>query len=72
MPEKVGSGSNVTSPVTGSTMYEPCPGTNRDFCEQLFGSSIGLISHSVTLVANNGLAGLAGSFASGLIVCGVS
>jgi hypothetical protein len=37
VPANVGNGSNVTTPVVGSTVYVPSPGTVRDVLSQAFG-----------------------------------
>jgi hypothetical protein len=61
IPLKLGSGSNVTTPVTGSTEYVPSPGTVNDVALQFGGtdSSIddvagSLAPHNFTDVATNG------------------
>ena len=73
MPVNVGNGSNVTTPVTGSTVYVPSFGTTSVVCVQLFGVWTGLMPHNFTVVATSGaLAAPAVSFANGLIVWFVS
>ena len=54
MPLKLDSGSNVTTPVTGSTEYVPSPVTVSEVCVQLLGVSTGLVPHNFTVVARNG------------------
>jgi hypothetical protein len=54
VPLKLGNGSNVTTPVTGSTVYVPSPETVSDVCVQVLGVSAGLMPHNFTVVARNG------------------
>ena len=78
---KVGKGSNVTTPVTGSTEYVPSPVTVRVVFVQFGGVSAvtdgvadGLASpHNFTVVATSGaLTAPGASFVNGLIVWFVS
>ena len=69
VPANVGKGSNVTTPVVGSTVYVPSFGTTSVVCVQLLGVSIGLIPHNFTVVATRGKSvAPAASLVNGLIV----
>jgi hypothetical protein len=54
VPLKLGNGSNVTTPVVGSTVYVPSPGTVNDVLSHEFGFWTGSMPHNFTVVARNG------------------
>ena len=75
MPVKVGRGSNVTTPVVGSTVYVPCPGTTRVVREQFGGvsdwspSALGSsIAHNVSVLLTRSKLGSCESLTKGLKV----
>ena len=54
VPLKLCNGSNVTTPVVGSTVYVPSPATVNDVLSHEFGFWTGSMPHNFTVVARNG------------------
>ena len=59
MPVNDGNGLNVTTPVVGSTVYVPSPGTVNDVLSHEFGFCTGSMPHNFTVVATRGTPALA-------------